>query len=118
MPNIITLAFIGDAVYELNIRKKLLYLEKVKIIQKETLKYVSAKSQRTHLEYLVDNNLLTSEEIDIYKRGRNAHGGKSKSTDIITYRIATGLECIFGYLYLNNNIKRIEELINIIMEEK
>lgn len=118
MPNMITLAYLGDAVYELNIRKRLLKLEKVNAIQKESLKYVSASSQRKHLEYLVKKNLLTEEEIDIFKRGRNAHGGKSKSTDIVTYRIATGLECVFGYLFLNNQMDRIEELINIIMEEK
>lgn len=118
MPNMITLAYIGDAVYELNIRKRLLYLEKVNVIQKESLKYVSAKSQRLHLERLVSLDLLSNEEKDIYKRGRNAHGGKSKSTDIITYRIATGLECIFGYLYLNNNLDRINKLIDIIMEVK
>lgn len=118
MPNMITLAYIGDAIYELNIRKRLLPLEKVKIIQKESLKFVSATSQRKHLEYLLDKNVLTEEEIDIFKRGRNAHGGKSKSTDIITYRIATGLECIFGYLYLNNRNERINELIDLIMEDK
>ena len=115
--NPITLAYIGDAVYELYIREYLIKegIVKVNELQKMSLKYVSAVSQRKHVEALISNKLLTDEEIEIYKRGRNAHGGKAKNTDIVTYKIATGLECLIGKLYLNKNEKRIKEIMDFIV---
>ncbi len=117
MPNPIVVAYLGDAIYELYIREFLLTLNygKIKDIQKESLKYVSAKSQRMHLEHLIDNNILSEEEIEYYKLGRNTKGGKSKSTDIITYRIATGLEYLIGRLYLDNKKERISEIMKYIV---
>ena len=68
-------------------------------------------------DVLIDANVLTEDEIDIYKRARNTKvNSHPSSTDIITYKMATGLEALFGYLYLNNKLERIKELINIIME--
>lgn len=118
MPNVIMIAYLGDAVYELYVRKYLLTLNigKMVKIQKESLGYVSAKSQRHHLEILIDNQILNEKELEYIKIGRNAKGGKSKSTDIITYRHATGLEYLIGILYYNNQIERIDELMNYILE--
>ena len=84
---------------------------KLKDLQHESLNYVSAVSQRKHLELLEQENFLTQEELDIVKWGRNAHGGKSKATDIVTYRLATGLECLIGYLYYQNKQDRIKEIM-------
>ncbi len=113
MKNALTMAYIGDAVYEVYVREHLINLGIVKVneLQKRSLDYVSAKSQRKHLEYLIEHNLLTDEEIEICKWGRNAHGGKSKSTDIVTYRIATGFEALIGCLYFDKKINRIEEIM-------
>ena len=115
--NAITLAYIGDAVYELYIRKYLVSLNigKVKELQNKSLEYISAKSQRKHLERLIAANFLNEEELEIYKRGRNAHGGKSKSADIVTYKIATGLECLIGSLYLAQNYERLKEIMEFIV---
>ncbi len=120
MPNIIAIAYLGDSIYELHVRKFLLSLDmsKIKEIQKESLKYVSANSQRRHLENLINNNLLTDIELEYVKIGRNAKGGRSKSTDIISYRLATGLEYLIGRLYLENNKDRIEEIMNYILGGK
>ncbi len=120
MPNIITIAYLGDAVYELYIREYLLSLNigKIKDIQKISLKFVSATSQRKHLETLIKNNILTETELEYVKIGRNAKGGKSKSTDIVTYRIATGLEYLIGRLYLENNKQRVEELMMYIVRSE
>lgn len=117
--NSITLAFIGDAVYEVYIRDFLVkkYGTKVNDLQKKSLDYVSAKSQRKHLEKLIASNFLNEEEIEIFKRGRNAHGGKSKNSDIITYKIATGLEALIGYLHLNKKEDRIKEIIEFIVRD-
>lgn len=119
MNNALVMAYIGDAVYELYIRKYLISkgISKVNDLQTASLKYVSAVSQRKHLERLIDNNFLNNEELDLFKWGRNAHGGKAKNADIVTYRIATGLETLIGKLYQDGNIKRVEEIMNFIVGE-
>lgn len=118
MKKVLSVAYLGDAVYELYIRK---YLLKKGIydngdLQKESLKFVSAKSQRKILESLINENYLAFDELELVKVGRNAKGGKCKTTDIITYRIATGFEYLLGELYLNDKIKRIEEIMSKITE--
>ncbi len=113
MKNALAMAYIGDAIYEVYVREHLLSLGIVKVndLQKESLNYVSANSQRRIVEHLITNNLLTEEEMEIFKWGRNAHGGKSKSADIVTYRIATGLEALIGVLYSNNKKDRIDQIM-------
>ena len=118
--NPLVLAYIGDAVYELEIRKKLIErkINKVNDLQKECVKYVSAKGQAEYIDKFISNDILSQEEIDVYKRARNTKvNSHPHNTDIIIYKKATGLEAVFGYLYLVNNIDRIKELINYIMEE-
>lgn len=115
--NSLVLAYIGDAIYELEIRKRLVErkINKVNDLQSESIKYVSAKNQAKYIE-LIDN-ILTDEEKDVYKRARNTKvNSHPNKTDIITYKKATGLEALFGYLYLNNKLDRIKELIDYIME--
>ena len=115
--NIVTLAYLGDAVYEVYIRKYLIEkgIAKVDDLQKEAINYVSAKSQCRILNNLLDNNILTDEEIDIVKRGRNyKRSSHPKNTDIITYKMSTGFESLIGYLYLDNKIERIKELLKYI----
>ena len=118
MDKVLNVAYLGDAVYELYIRNFLLTLNIANSgdLQKRSLDYVSARSQRYHLENLINKNILTEEELDIIRKGRNAKGTKCKSTDIITYRIATGLEYLFGILYIRKDMGRIEELISHIVE--
>ena len=83
------------------------------------MNFVTAKNQAKYINYFIDNNLLTDEEIDYAKRGRNASVySHPKNTDIVTYKWATGFESLFGFLYLNHNNERINELFNIILEVK
>lgn len=116
--NSLVYAYLGDAIYELYIRKFLISknIQKVDLLQKESIKYVSAKNQAKFLKEMIDNNFLTEEEINIVKRARNHKSHSSKSTDIITYKNSTGLEALIGYLYLEQNKKRIDEIMNYIME--
>ncbi len=112
--NIISLAYLGDAVYEVYIREKLLSLGNTKVeeLQKQAINYVSAKAQCRILNNLLDNNILTNEEIDIVKRGRNyKRASHPKNTDIITYKMSTGFEALIGYLYLDNQKERLEEIL-------
>lgn len=116
--NNLCLAFLGDAVYELHIREYLIAsgIAKVKELQAASIKYVSATSQRRILEELINRNFLTKEEMEVVNRGRNATSHPSKTTDIITYKKATGFECLIGYLY-KNNLERCKEIMNYITGE-
>ncbi|MCH5166875.1 MAG: ribonuclease III [Erysipelotrichales bacterium] len=113
--NNLVLAYLGDAVYELYIREYLIKsgLAKVNELQNASLNYVSAKAQRRILEELINREFLTEEEITIVNRGRNASSHASKTTDIITYKKATGLECLIGYLYKENK-ERCNEILEYI----
>ena len=116
--NPLVLAYLGDAVYELEIRKRLINkgINKVNELQKECTKYVSAKGQAKYMEQIL--NILNDDELDIYKRARNSKVNSHPSnTDIITYKVATGFEALIGYLYLVNNTNRITEIVNYIMGE-
>ncbi len=112
------LAYLGDAVFELYVREYLInnQIKKVNELQKESLKYVSAKSQRNILEKLIEEDQLTEKEQDIVKKGRNTKMHKSKNNDIITYHKATGFECLIGYLYQNDK-KRLKEIMEKILWE-
>ena len=112
--NIVTLAYLGDAIYEIYIREKLIEqgIAKVEELQKNATKYVSAKGQASILTNLLENNLLTEEEIDVVKRGRNyKRSSHPKHTDIITYKLSTGFEALIGYLYLSKKKERLEEIL-------
>ena len=117
MKNLI-MAYLGDAVFELYVRKYLINkgYETVHELQTKSLDYVSAPSQRRILESLLNQNIFTEEEIEIINRGRNANSHKSKTTDVVTYHKATGLECLIGYLYQNNDT-RLNELMEMILCE-
>lgn len=117
--NNLVMAYLGDSVYELYIREYLINkgIAKVNDLQNNSLNYVSAKSQRRILEELINRNYLSEEEIIIVNRGRNMESHKSKTTDIITYKKATGFECLIGYLYLNDK-KRLYELLDYIVGEE
>ncbi|MBQ7137304.1 MAG: Mini-ribonuclease 3 [Bacilli bacterium] len=114
------LAYIGDAVYEMYIRKYLINkkIRKVNNLQKEAKKYVSAIGQSTYLKNMIDNDFLNEKEIDLVKNARNFKtASKPKNSDIITYKYATALEALIGYLYLSNKKDRIDEIMNYILED-
>jgi len=116
--NIVTLAYLGDAIYEVYIRKFLVEkgIAKVDELQRESIRYVSAKSQCKILNYLTSFNYLNEEELDIVKRGRNyKRESHPKNTDIMTYKMSTGFEAMIGYLFLENKIDRLNEIIDYIL---
>ena len=115
--NMLVLAYLGDSIYETYIRKHLIDkgIAKVKELQSESIKYVSAKGQAMYLKEMMDNNYFNEEELNIIMCARNhKNNHKPKNCDIITYKYATGFEALIGYLYLNNCINRIEEIIKYI----
>lgn len=118
--NVISLAYLGDSVYEVYVREHLIKkgIALVEDLQREAIKFVSAKSQSKIVRWLTDHNYLSNDELDIIKRGRNyKRGSHPKNTDIITYKNSTGFEALIGYLYLDNKIDRLDEIIKYILEE-
>ncbi len=109
----LNLAFIGDCVYEMLVRESLVLEANrpVNDLHRESVKYVSAKAQTEAFEKIKD--MLTEEETAVFKRGRNAKVGHSpKSATESEYHCATGVEALFGYLYLTEQTDRIKELFS------
>lgn len=113
--NSLALAYMGDAVLEIYVRRHLLYSGKVRPnhLHREATKYVSAKGQAKVVHVLIEEDFFTAEEFAVMKRGRNAKSGTiPKNTDVQTYRYSTGFEAVLGYLYLAGKEERLEEIIN------
>ncbi len=109
----LNLAFIGDCIYEILVRETLVCdaNRPVNDLHKESVKYVSAKAQTQAYEKIKD--ALTEDEQAVFKRGRNAKVGHSpKSASEGEYHCATGIEALFGYLYLKGDTDRIKELFS------
>lgn len=118
--NSLVLAYLGDTIYENYIRRFLIKsgISNVNDLQKNAVKYVSAKSQASFLMKMIDNNFLFDYELDVVKRARNYKTtSHPKSCDIVTYKYATGLEALIGYLDLENKKERIDEIINFILSK-
>ena len=118
--NVLVLAYLGDTIYENYIRKYLIGkgIGNVNDLQKESINYVSAKSQAKFLQDMLENNFLSDEEITVVKRARNYKTtSHPKNCDIVTYKYATGLESLIGYLDLEGKKDRIDEIMNFILGE-
>ncbi|CAR40799.1 Mini-ribonuclease 3 [Streptococcus uberis] len=118
--NGIALAFEGDAVYSYYIRKHLIFSGQTKPSQLHHMatRYVSAKAQASLIQKMLEAQLLTEKEEDIYRRGRNSHSHtKAKNADVVTYRMSTGFEAVMGYLDMTDQKDRLETLINWCIQE-
>ncbi|MEG1404506.1 MAG: ribonuclease III domain-containing protein [Oscillospiraceae bacterium] len=116
--SVLGLAHIGDAVYELLVRTWLCAHGKTtsKGLHRETVRFVSAPAQARATLLFMEK--LSDAELVAYKRGRNARVNSiPKNADISEYHAATGLETLFGYLYLKGETDRINELFGCVMEE-
>lgn len=117
--NILVLAYLGDTIYENYIRKHFVKLgvSSVKGLQEKVVPYVSAKGQAYYLDKLIGVEFFTDDELDVIRRARNSKSNSHpKNCDILTYKHATALEAVIGYLDLSNKKDRIEEIINYILE--
>ena len=108
----LTLAYIGDCVYELIIRTNLVTRGNAPVnkLNKKASKLAKASTQARIIESIMD--MLSEDEEAAYKRGRNAHScTKAKNASTSDYRKATGFEALIGYLYLQKKFDRIMELV-------
>ena len=115
--NVVALAYLGDAIYEVYIRERLILMgiSHALELQKRAVLYVSAKGQASILNRLLEEGKLTEEEIQVVKRGRNyKRSTHPKHTDILTYKLSTGFETLIGYLYLSKKEDRLLEILNYI----
>ncbi|MFC6261499.1 Mini-ribonuclease 3 [Levilactobacillus fujinensis] len=111
--NGVALAYMGDAAYEVIIRRHLIAegLAKPNHLQKTATHYVSAKAQAALINLMEEDKLLSEDEWTMFKRGRNAKSyTHAKNTDVVTYRISTGFEALMGYLALSGKQDRVDEL--------
>lgn len=110
--NPVVLAFVGDAVYSLYVRGRLVLSGggKAADYQRAAAKIVSAEGQSSFLSQI--EPMLTGTELEIYKRGRNAKKAtKSKNASVAAYSRSTGFEAVIGYLYLSGQRDRVDELL-------
>lgn len=108
----LTLAYIGDSIYDVIIRTVVVERgnRSAQALHKSTIKYVNAGTQAAMIEALLP--VLTEEEKAVYHRGRNAKSyTTAKNASVADYRKATGMEALMGYLYLTNRMERCLELI-------
>lgn len=119
MENPVVLAWMGDAIYSAKARKHILDagIRKAEQLQKRNAKLCSAKGQAFVLEKLIEAESLNEDEMEIVRRGRNAHvKSVAKNADLQTYLKATALEALFGYLYLYHHEDRMAILLDKCME--
>ena len=119
--NVLVLAYLGDTIYENYVRHYLINkgIGNVNDLQTESINYVSAKNQARFLEEMINDNFFLDDEINVIKRARNYKSNSHpKNTDIITYKHATGLEAVIGYLDLIGKKDRIDLIMNRILEDK
>ena len=118
--NSLVLAYLGDTIYEDYVREYLIKknIANVNDLQKESVKYSSAKAQSQILKRLINEGVFTDFELEIIKRARN-HKVVShpKNCDIVAYKYATGLEALIGYLKLDKQNARIDEIMKNILNK-
>ena len=110
----LTLAYIGDGVYELVVRSMIVTEGNAPVnkMHRRSSNLVKAETQAALVKHFLENELLTEEELRVYKRGRNAQSyTKAKNASVTDYRMATGFEALMGYLYLSGKNDRMMELI-------
>ena len=113
------LAHLGDSVFEVMVRSWLCLHGKAKAkdLHRATVKYVAAPAQAAHYEII--QSMLTEEEQDVFRRGRNtAPHSVPKSASRSQYQIATGLEALFGWLYLQGRTDRLNQLFEVMMNKE
>lgn len=113
----LNLAFLGDGVFDLLVRDYLIRTSDKKVgeLNREKISLVNCKAQSESIKSLM--NMLTEEETDIFKRGRNTKvNSASKHGSLSDYHNATGFECLLGYLYLEGKTDRINEIFEYIIK--
>ena len=116
--SVLSLAYLGDAVYELMVRAWLMKRSALRSgeLHRSAVEYVKAPAQAELVKKLLP--LMTEEELAVFRRGRNCHvNSVPHNAEKGDYHAATGLEALFGYLYLQGKTERLCELFSVLTEE-
>ena len=118
--NPLALAYLGDGVFEVYVREYLIIeknVTKPDLLQKEAIKFVSAKAQAQFMKEAICQQWVSEEEISIYKRGRNAKNTRTmKNTSVVIHNQSSGFEALIGHLYLLHNDERSSEIFELYKE--
>ena len=116
MPGSLELAYLGDALYELYVRRRLLASgAHVRQLHRRAVGIVCAQAQALALTRI--EPLLTQAERDVARRARNAHQTPTKNAQAAAYHRATALEAVLGYLYLTGQRERLDDIMRLILED-
>ena len=114
----LALAYIGDGVYELFVRTRIIEEHEnlpANKLHKKTVQYVKAHAQSNSIDAMLEH--MTDDETAVYKRGRNAKSNTvPKNANMTEYRRETGFEALIGFLYLSGETERLDTLMNIAYE--
>lgn len=113
----LVLAYIGDAIYEVYVRNYLVSQHNMQVDKLHKMAVSMVKSSAQAKSFHKIENLLTEEEVAVFKRGRNAKSSVPKNSDMSEYKTATGLEALVGYIYLKGDKNRLDEIMNMILSE-
>ena len=117
LPGSLALAFLGDTIYDLYVRSALVPSGgQVKKLHQAAAKLVNATAQSAALERV--EGILTEEEADVVRRGRNAKQSPPKNADPGHYHRATGFEALIGYLYLMGKVDRLDAIMKTALSEQ
>lgn len=108
-----TLAFVGDAIMALTVKEYLVNsgYTKSKQLQQLSVLFLSANAQAEFAKHCLANKLFDEETLDIFHRGRNHRSATvPKNSNVTNYRLATGLEAVWGYHHMNHNVLKLKEL--------
>lgn len=113
--NGLSLAYIGDAYFEIMVRQYLLEkgITKVNELHKEAIKFTSGEAQAKFMDLFFKDEVLTDSEIEIYKKGRNSATSHRKNLSSAEYQKATGFEALIGFLYENKDLERLNYLFEL-----
>ncbi|MCQ2552886.1 MAG: ribonuclease III [Clostridia bacterium] len=114
--NVLSLAYMGDAVWEQYVRAQVIEMlpdaNHADYLHKEGVKYVNANAQAFAVKTLIDDGLLSEDEVALIKRARNHKTAtKAKNADAITYKWATAFEAYLGFLFLSEDTNRLNEIM-------
>ena len=117
LPGSLELAYLGDALYDLHVRKNLLARGgRVHVLHKDAVKLVCAHAQSEALERVLP--ALTEPEAAVVRRARNAHQAPPRNANPADYHRATALEALIGYLYITGQLTRMDELLSIALPDE
>lgn len=113
--NGLSLAYIGDAYFEIMVRQYLLEkgITKVNELHKEAIKFTSGEAQAKFMDLFFKDEVLSEAEIEIYKKGRNSATSHRKNLSSAEYQKATGFEALIGFLYENKDMERLNFLFEL-----